>query len=343
MKTAVYSRGGESLWNSGLCHTLVTVGPCVGDTEKATFDCSRHNLTSVPQQIWPNVTELDLSENHLNLLHTKALKKLRHCVDLINLNLSGNYLPLLVKQHFYHFPSLEILDLSGCKLAAIEPGALLSFPRLQKLFLGNNELQTPMSAVLQGHGWVEVVDHTSNLQTSDRTKEVVQVGANICQKEIHSGGAFNMATHSLFLRKLLAESSAAITPNNTTDANEKISSDSWKYLVAALVTAISVSILIAIGAKCKLLHRYLASYRHSRLSEGDGASQCDPASFEVGFSNQGNIPNSDRVNGRNMEDDDDGFIEDNYIQASERERAVREAEHWEEEDEDEDMEEFSIG
>lgn len=155
---------------------------------QATFDCSRHNLTSVPQQIWPNVTELDLSENHLNLLHTKALKKLRHCVDLINLNLSGNYLPLLVKQHFYHFPSLEILDLSGCKLAAIEPGALLSFPRLQKLFLGNNELQTPMSAVLQGHGWVEVVDHTSNLQTSDRTKEVVQVGANICQKEIHSGG-----------------------------------------------------------------------------------------------------------------------------------------------------------
>lgn len=112
--------------------------------------------------------------------------------------------------------------------------------------------------------------------------------------------------------------------------------------MAALVTAISLSVLIAIMAKCKLFHQYLASYRHSRLSEGDRASQCDPASFDVGFSNQGNIPNSNMVN-ENMEEDDDGFIEDNYIQACERERAVREAEHWQEDDEDEDMEEFSIG
>lgn len=127
----------------------------------------------------------------------------------------------------------------------------------------------------------------------------------------------------------------------STDPDAKRSSDSWKYLVAVLVIAITLSVLIAIGAKCKLLHRYLASYRHSRLSEGDAASQCDPASFDVGFSNQGNIPNLNTVNG-NMEDDD-GFIEDNYIQASERERAAREAEHWQEDDEDEDMEEFSIG
>lgn len=163
---------------------------------QATLDCRRCNLTSVPQLIWPNVTEVDLSENHLNLLHTKALKKLRHFDHLIKLNLSGNYLPLLVKQHFYHFRSLEILDLSGCKLAAIEPGALLSFPRLQTLFLSNNDLQTPMSAVLQGHG---------NLQVSDRTKKVVQIGASVCRKERHSAnGMFPpIACHILCKMQLI--------------------------------------------------------------------------------------------------------------------------------------------
>ncbi|KAF7711843.1 type III endosome membrane protein TEMP [Silurus meridionalis] len=319
-----------SLWASSLCHTLITVGPCVGDTEKATLDCSRRNLTSVPQQIWPNVTELDLSENHLKILPTKALKKLRHFDHLIKLNLSGNYLPLLAKQHFHHVPSLKILDLTGCKLAAVEPGALLSLPRLQKLFLDNNDLQI-----------VEAVARASNLQVIDRTQD-------FDRSERNSGDVLSMDNHSLFLRKLLSENLQTSKPNNRTgsEANDgKGSSHSmtWQYLVAALVTAISLSVLIAVGAKCKLFHRYLASYRHARLREGDRASQYDSANFEVGFSTsqiRPNIHNSDMANG-NREDDDDGFIEDNYIPASERERAAREAEHWQEDDDD-DIEEFSI-
>ncbi|KAI5109416.1 type III endosome membrane protein TEMP precursor, partial [Silurus meridionalis] len=267
----------------------------------ATLDCSRRNLTSVPQQIWPNVTELDLSENHLKILPTKALIKLRHFDHLIKLNLSGNYLPLLAKQHFYHVPSLKILDLTGCKLAAVEPGALLSLPRLQKLLF--------------------------------------EVKCNYICNSIAS--VLSMDNHSLFLRKLLSENLQTSKPNNRTgsEANDgKGSSHSmtWQYLVAALVTAISLSVLIAVGAKCKLFHRYLASYRHARLREGDRASQYDSANFEVGFSTsqiQPNIHNSDMANG-NREDDDDGFIEDNYIPASERERAAREAEHWQEDDDD---------
>uniref|UniRef100_A0A6Q2X6L1 Type III endosome membrane protein TEMP n=1 Tax=Esox lucius TaxID=8010 RepID=A0A6Q2X6L1_ESOLU len=65
-------------------------------------------------------------------------------------------------------------------------------------------------------------------------------------------------------------------------------SKSWQYLVVVLVTAISLSLLITVLAKCQLIRRYLASYRHTRLTEGH--------------------MNMDE------EDDDDGFIEDNYIQ-----------------------------
>uniref|UniRef100_A0A668ACK5 Chromosome 1 open reading frame 210 n=1 Tax=Myripristis murdjan TaxID=586833 RepID=A0A668ACK5_9TELE len=88
------------------------------------------------------------------------------------------------------------------------------------------------------------------------------------------------------------EAASFIQPSKPTSQN-------WEFLVAVLVTAISISILIALLAKCQVVRRYLASYRHTRLREGDNISQCDPSGCE---------------------DDDDGFIEDNYIQPSERER-----------------------
>uniref|UniRef100_A0A4W4EYG5 Type III endosome membrane protein TEMP n=1 Tax=Electrophorus electricus TaxID=8005 RepID=A0A4W4EYG5_ELEEL len=120
---------------------------------------------------------------------------------------------------------------------------------------------------------------------------------------LETGHTLNLINQSPFHRKLLTDTSVDNTGTNRTnktlgtDVSPKSSSHDWRYLVGALVTALGVSILIAVAAKCKIVCRYLASYRHSRLNETDETSQCDPA-----------------------KDDDDGFIEDNYIQASDRER-----------------------
>uniref|UniRef100_A0A3B3SMD7 Uncharacterized protein n=1 Tax=Paramormyrops kingsleyae TaxID=1676925 RepID=A0A3B3SMD7_9TELE len=64
----------------------------------------------------------------------------------------------------------------------------------------------------------------------------------------------------------------------------------WVFPVAVLASAIFISVFIGLAAKGRLIYRYLASYRHTLLPEVD-------------------------------EMDDDGFIEDNYIQDCERERA----------------------
>uniref|UniRef100_A0A672MWC2 Uncharacterized protein n=1 Tax=Sinocyclocheilus grahami TaxID=75366 RepID=A0A672MWC2_SINGR len=107
------------------------------------------------------------------------------------------------------------------------------------------------------------------------------------------------------------------------DDDNKMSSESWKVLVAVLGSALTLSVLIALMAKYKVVHEYLASYRHSRLSEGGpGTRAAAPTS--------------------GIEEDDDGFIEDNYIQASESERATRAAVMTDDDDEEEDIE-FSIG
>uniref|UniRef100_A0A8C3TQX3 Chromosome 1 open reading frame 210 n=1 Tax=Catharus ustulatus TaxID=91951 RepID=A0A8C3TQX3_CATUS len=77
---------------------------------------------------------------------------------------------------------------------------------------------------------------------------------------------------------------------------------SWPFLVGFIVTAIGISILIALVAKCKLVRKNFASYRHrppmEDTSSWDRASIPDAADLQA--------------------EDDDGFIEDNYIQPDEQ-------------------------
>lgn len=112
---------------------------------KASFNCSWRKLDHIPTEIWDNATTLDLSQNHLNLTNSQHLRQLQRLDQLVTLNLSGNYLPLLGKDNLCSLPSLHTLDLSGCQLTSIEAGALQGLPRLGKLFLGHNRLQVPLS------------------------------------------------------------------------------------------------------------------------------------------------------------------------------------------------------
>lgn len=123
----------------------------------------------------------------------------------------------------------------------------------------------------------------------------------------------------------------------------------WSYLAGALGTVLTISLLIVMVVKFRLFHRFLASYRHSLLQETDGVSQYG----------QDEVPYPNSVSGRmgviggprdeQDEEDDDGFIEDNYIQASEKDRADRDREEEvvemdmeDTEDSDDDLQ-FTIG
>lgn len=149
-------------------------------------------------------------------------------------------------------------------------------------------------------------------------------------------------------RHLLVEDDLHIPiKNNFTRAvnpdGDKKSLD-WSYMAAGLGTLLALSLLIVMAVKFRVFHRFLASYRHSLLQESDGLSQYGQEEVAFPSSISSRVAMGPRTQCE-LEDDDDGFIEDNYIQTSEKERAEREAhEEEEEEDSDDDLDlQFTIG
>ncbi|NWV55147.1 LRC19 protein, partial [Daphoenositta chrysoptera] len=298
-----------------------------------------------PSSLPRNITSLDLSFNSLVMPHHRTL--LKHFPSLHSLNLSSNAKLTLSPAVFSNLWALRLLDLSSCGITYIHMDTFKGLGNLHTLLLRNNSLQEldvpfllPLKALFHldlQHNALVSVDAWS-LQLMETVPQVRLEGNPwVCDCSVHPlqqwlqrrrgerrgwvagevQGRGNPECRKLEdgehcmchrLTVCLSCATATALPAGT-------GGRSWPYLVGFVVTAIGISILIAVAAKCKLVHKNFASYRHRPLPEISsigGSPMGDGSSWDRG--SIGSQPDAADLHA----EDDDGFIEDNYIQPSEQ-------------------------
>ncbi|KAK5862535.1 hypothetical protein PBY51_017920 [Eleginops maclovinus] len=130
-----------------------------------------------------NLRFLDLSENHLSLIHPEALSIPGSPLQELNLSNSlHNFTAmtdLTTALRWGGLGGLLRLDLSGNHLALLPPGMFSHLPNLQHLFLTNNSLKAIYSGTFSGMNHLEVLDLAHNAfmtVSTDALQELEKLG-----------------------------------------------------------------------------------------------------------------------------------------------------------------------
>ncbi|XP_063795388.1 type III endosome membrane protein TEMP isoform X2 [Pseudophryne corroboree] len=296
-------------------------------------DCSQKGLTHIPHTVPPNLQSLDLSANSIQFLQPLPGR----FSGLLHLNLSGNPLHHLPAGAFKNLIRLRTLDLGNCGIYKLHHDVFEGLVLLQTLILRNNSItaidvrnlksltkldvrDTPLASAhphrqpsrddllyqMGSRGFCDC----SSMRRLHRSSE--QVSGEFCpcmmlteEMDHHVQKTGRSEVIKRFIRDVTESTYNSTAYNLTTPlATTEVSHGrSWPYLVGFVVIAACLSLLIALAAKCKVFHRYFRSYRHRPLPDNEWINE-----------SEGDLPGVPLP----PQEDEDGFIEDNYIQPGDR-------------------------
>ncbi|XP_071041862.1 relaxin receptor 1 [Parasteatoda tepidariorum] len=117
--------------------------------------CDHQSLSKPPHDLPKNVQEVDLSENHLQILDTKSFQRNENIQVLI---LKGSKVTLINKDAFKNLPSLKNLYLTNNEINGISEGTMESNSQLNFLDLSYNPITVLSEGAFKGLQNLETLD-----------------------------------------------------------------------------------------------------------------------------------------------------------------------------------------
>ncbi|MBN3281908.1 LRC19 protein, partial [Polyodon spathula] len=323
----------------------------IGDLNKYTnlseLYLNHNNISDLPGHMFHNLSKLkvlDIANNIISRIEPKAFKGLGSLQDLY---LCHNQIKSLHPEVFANLSSLKNLTLCGNKLQTLKEGTLNLF-RLKSINLQDNpwnctckllSLQRRVKDTnvtlanynkttcdspteLKGQCILTVLINGTQCSAGSTTTKAPQFST--IQSKVHGDICFH-TNCSCLCRFVAVVSIAAFSKTNFPLVTNKVCfvnsykvcffffhlifldlvspnqdsqpiGSSWHFLLGVIVAVLSTSMLIVCAVKCPTRYKMFFSYQHQRLQEEDLDTLESMGKFT---------------------DDEDGFIEDRYIDAVE--------------------------